>query len=81
VGNIETIEVHQASRQRGLRVTARSACAAAGEGDQCRSVVDRTAPEAAEPSGGGSASQQDRAHRLGGDAPAGELPARGRGCL
>ena len=40
------------------------------EGDQCRSVGDRTAPAAAEPGGSGSASQQDRAHRLGGDAPA-----------
>src|SRR5215467_12543866 len=39
-------------------------------GDQCRSVGDRTAPAAAEPGGGGSASKQDRAHRLGGDAPA-----------
>ena len=39
-------------------------------GDQCRSVGDRTAPAAAEPGGSGSASQRDRAHRLGGDAPA-----------
>src|SRR6516164_1994616 len=51
------------------------------EGDQCRSVGDRTAPAAAEPGGGGSASQQDRAHRLGGDAAREGIPAQGYGRL
>ena len=51
------------------------------EGDQCRSMGDRATPPAAEPGGGGGAGQQDGTHRLGGDAPAGELPARGRSGL
>ena len=40
-----------------------------------------TLPSAAEPGGGGGAGQQDGTHRLGGDAAAGELPARGRSGL
>jgi hypothetical protein len=40
-----------------------------------------TASPPAKPSRGGGVSEQDRAHRLGGDAPAGELPAHGQGDL
>ena len=35
----------------------------------------------AKPIRGGGISEQDGAHRLGGDAPAGELPAHGHGGL
>ena len=51
------------------------------EGDQCRSMGDRAAPAPAKPCRGGGISEQDGAHRLGGDAPAGELPAHGHGGL
>jgi transposase len=54
---------------------------AALEGDQCRSLGDRVAPAAAEPCRCGGPGEQDSAHRLGGDAPAGELPAHGRSGL
>src|SRR6185295_6486085 len=42
---------------------------------------DWTASATAKPSRGGGVSEQDGAHRLGGDAPAGELPAHGNGGL
>ena len=51
------------------------------KGDQCRPVGDGVAPATAEYGRSGSVGQQDCAHRLGGDAPAGELPARGCGSL
>src|SRR6516165_2389553 len=54
---------------------------AALEGDQCQSLGDRAAATATEPSRGGGTGEQDGAHRLGGDAPAGELPAHGRSGL
>jgi transposase len=43
-----------------------------------RSVGDRASPPPAEPGRRRGPGEQDRAHRLGGDAPAGELPAYGR---
>ena len=42
---------------------------------------DRPAWAPAKPSRGGGISEQYGAHRLGGDAPAGELPAHGHGGL
>ena len=51
---------------------------AALEGDQGRSVGDRASPPAAKPGRRRGPGQQDGTHRLGGDAPAGELPAYGR---
>src|SRR6516165_4890797 len=42
---------------------------------------DWAAPTASELGGCGGACEQDRAHRLGGDAAEGELPARGCGGL
>src|SRR6476660_7330499 len=42
---------------------------------------DRAASAPAKPCRGGGISEQDGAHRLGGDAPAGELPAHGHGGL
>src|SRR6185295_8441747 len=51
------------------------------EGDQCRSVGDWAAPATTEPGGGRGAGKQDGAHRLGGNAATGGLPARGRGSL
>src|SRR5256885_4158228 len=51
---------------------------AALEGDQCRSVGDRASPPAAKPGRRSGLGEQDGTHRLGGDAPAGELPAYGR---
>ena len=42
---------------------------------------DRITSAAADPGGGGGAGQQDRAHRLGGDAATTGLPARGCGGL
>jgi hypothetical protein len=44
-------------------------------------VGDWTAAPPAKPSRGGGVSEQDGAHRLGGEAPAGELPAHGHGGL
>jgi transposase len=46
--------------------------------EQCRSVGDRASPPAAKPGRGSGLGEQDGTHRLGGDAPAGELPAYGR---
>jgi len=54
---------------------------AALEGDQSRSLGDRTAPAAAEPGRRRGAGEQDGAHGLGGDAAEGKLPAHGRGGL
>ena len=54
---------------------------AAFEGDQYRPMGDWAAPTATELGRGGGACEQDGAHRLGGDAPTGGLPARGRGGL
>jgi transposase len=51
------------------------------EGDQCRSMGDRSAASTAKHGRRSSTGEQDGTHRLGGDAPAGELPARGRGSL
>src|SRR4029079_17387498 len=51
------------------------------EGNKRRSMGDRPASAAAEYGRSGSAGEQDGTHRLGGDAPAGELPAHGLGSL
>ena len=60
---------------RRLLINGASANLLALEGDQRRSVGHRAAPPAAQPGRCGGRGQQDRAHRLGGDAPRGELPA------
>ena len=52
---------------------------AALEDDQRRSVGHRAAPSPTKLGRGGGLGQQDGAHRLGGDAPRGELPASVRG--
>jgi len=69
---------HLQARQPLLGASAdqrRQCQSAALQGDQRRSVGHRASPPPAEPGRCGGLGQQDRAHRLGGDAPRGELPA------
>jgi hypothetical protein len=66
---------------RVVLVFVRQRQSAALQGDQRRSVGHRAAPPPAKLGHCDGFGQQDRAHRLGGDAPRGELPASGsRGC-
>jgi transposase len=73
---------HLQARQPVLAASADQRCqrqSTARQGNQRRSVGHRAAPPAAKPGRCGGLGQQDGAHRLGGDAPRGELPASVRG--